>query len=1000
MIYELRLPALQRCLHRYFFLLLMVLLPSIAALAQQLVTGKVSAGGASLPGVIIRVQGGTAATQSDSLGHFSIRAAKGSILIFNLLGFRQQAYQVGNQANISIELEPDVKMLEGVAVIGYGTQKKRDLTGSVAVLKSDAYKEQPVLNASAALQGRIAGVSVTQSSGAPGAQAKIRIRGANSVSAANEPLYVVDGIALGSLGLQDININDIESMDVLKDASATAVYGSRGANGVVIITTRKGKAGAARVEYNTFISFNSPMKKYNLMDAVTYANIANRTAGATVIPDPGAFAGKTTDWQGLLFNDAVTQNHQLSATGGTGKAKYYISAFYTDQQGLLINTRQKRFGFRSNIEARLTNRVSIGVNLFAQRINSHNNAVSAAKDNPVMASITWAPTEPVYDDAAAKLYNRTGISPIWPNPYMKGMESNDNTFANTAVLSGYLKYEITDWLTFTSNAGLDLNVSRYAAVANDWISPGNMRSSQESSENYTFQNSNVLTLQRNMQDHHLTVTAMEESTVNTSQGFSANGFGLASTANGYHNLGLNAGQSISSRYSRWALLSFMGRVAYNFKGKYLATLTMRRDGSSKFQGGNKWSNFPSASVGWNLSEEPFIKQLGIFSALKLRAGWGVTGNQSIAPYSTLGLMAPVNYAYGSDVSYQGFIQGNPSAPDIKWETTKQTDIGLDASFFNGRLNVTADYYNKNTTDMLLFTQIDRYLGGGQLLKNIGAMNNKGVEVLIDAVSVDRAGFRWTTAINGAFNRNRVVSLGGQEMIKRARIGGGLINADIQVIKVGEPLGAFYLIPWEGVYQADDGEMSRKAGDSKYRDVSGNRQIGYEDMVIAGNATPTLQWGFNNNFSYRNFELNIFIQGAGGHQVFNATYAAAAIPTSDVAYPTLAAAADYWTPRNTGSPWADPASKSQRFIESTQFLQDAAYARLKNISISYVFNKKLLKHGEAKLTVSGQNLFTVTSYKGFDPEATATSAGSDADAGIDLGAYPSPKTVTIRLNLSF
>ena len=399
MIYQFRLPGLQEWLRRCFFLLLTASLPG-AALAQQLVTGKVSAGGASLPGVIIRVQGGAAAAQSDSLGHFSIRAAKGSTLIFNLLGFRRQSYQLGNQANISIELEPDVKMLEGVAVIGYGTQKKRDLTGAVAVLKSDAYKDQPVLNASAALQGRVAGVSVTQSSGAPGAQAKIRIRGANSVSAANEPLYVVDGIALGSLGLQDININDIESMDVLKDASATAVYGSRGANGVVIITTRKGKAGTARVEYNTFISFNSPMKEYNLMDAVTYANIANRTAGAAIIPDPGAFAGKTTDWQGLLFNDAVTQNHQLSATGGTEKAKYYISAFYTDQQGLLINTRQKRFGFRSNIEARLTNRVSIGLNLSAQRINSHNNAVSAAKDNPVMASVTWAPTEQVYDDAA------------------------------------------------------------------------------------------------------------------------------------------------------------------------------------------------------------------------------------------------------------------------------------------------------------------------------------------------------------------------------------------------------------------------------------------------------------------------------------------------------------------------------------------------------------------------------------------------------------------------
>ncbi len=451
-------------------------------------------------------------------------------------------------------------------------------------MKADVYKDQPVLNASAALQGRVSGVSVSQSTGAPGGQAKIRIRGANSVSAGNEPLYVVDGIALGSTGLQDINVNDIESMDVLKDASATAVYGSRGANGVVIITTRKGKSGAARVEYNGFLSFNSPMKKYDLMDAATYANMANLAAGATVIANPSSYAGKTTDWQGLLFNNATTQNHQVSVNGGTEKAKYFISGFYTDQQGLLINTSQKRFGFRSNIEAKVTDRVTVGVNLSAQRINSHNNGLNAAKGNPVMASIAWAPTEKVYDNEAEQQYNRTGISPIWVNPYMTAVESNDNNFANVAVLNGHLKYAITDWLTFTSNAGLDMNFGRSASLANNWISPGNMKSAQSSAEGYTFQNSNVLTFHKAFDAHDLTATIMEESTVNTAQGFNASGAGLSSTTNGYYNLGLNAAQSISSSYSRWALLSYMGRIAYNYQGKYLATVTMRRDGSSKFQG--------------------------------------------------------------------------------------------------------------------------------------------------------------------------------------------------------------------------------------------------------------------------------------------------------------------------------------------------------------------------------------------------------------------------------
>lgn len=982
-----------------FMLLLLVVFFSHTAFAQQMVSGKVTNEGVTLSGVVVRIKGGSLATQTDKDGNFSINTPANAILLFNYIGLKPQEVAVNNQKFLTVALEENVNTLEAVAVVGYGTQKRKDLTGSISTLKADTYKDQPVINASSALQGRVAGVSVTQSSGAPGGQAKIRIRGANSVSGSNEPLYIVDGLALGSIGIQDINVNDIESMDVLKDASATAVYGSRGANGVVIITTKSGKSGQAKVSYNSFLSFNSPMKRYDLMDAVTYANMANLAAGTTVIANPESYAGKTTDWQDLLFKNAITQNHQLAVNGGSENIKYYVSGFYTDQEGLLVNTNQKKFGLRSNLEAKLGSKVSIGVNLFAQRINSKNNGVQTSKANPVMASIAWAPTEPVYEDEANKLYNRTGLSPIWPNPYMTSMESDNNVFANVAVLNGNLKYNITDWLTFTSNVGLDMNISKAASLSNNWISPGNMKAAQSSSENYNFQNSNVLTFHKLFKEKHdLTVTAVEESTLNTSTSFNANGSGLSTTSNGYYNLGLNSAQSISSGYAQWSILSFMGRAAYSYDGKYLATVTLRRDGSSKFQGNNKWSNFPSASIGWNLNEESFVKQLNVFSSLKLRAGWGVTGNQSIAPYSTLGLLSPVNYSYGTTTSFQGYTLGNPNTPDIKWETTKQTDIGLDMSFFNKRLNITADYYSKNTTDMLLYTQIDNYLGGGKLLKNIGAVNNKGFEFLIDAVALDQAGFKWTTGLNAAFNKNKVVSLGDQTMIKRARIGGGLINSDIQVIQVGESLGSFYLIPWEGVYQTDgDGH---KAGDYKYTDVSGNGVIGYEDMVIAGNATPKVQWGFNNNFNYKNFEFNVFVQGAYGHKVFNATYAAAAVASSDVAYPTLAETANYWTPQNTGSVWANPASTAKKYIESTQFLQNASYARLKNISLSYNFPKSMLKFGNAKLTLSGQNLFTITKYKGFDPEATSTSANSDADAGIDLGAYPSPKTYTLMLNVSF
>ena len=983
-----------------WLLLMAILAYSSGLYAQEKATGKVSTGGKGLAGVVVKVKGGTGVTQTEADGSFTLDIPAGSTLVFSFMGYEGKEVAYNGQP-INVELVSSDNEIEEVAVIGYGTQKAKDLTGAVSTLKAESFKDQPVFQAASALQGRVAGVAVTQNSGAPGGEAKIRIRGSNSISGSNEPLYIVDGIAMSSFGLQSLNVNDIETMDVLKDASATAVYGSRGANGVVMITTKKGKNAKAVVSYDGFVTFNASPNKYDLLDAVEYANMANLIAGTAVLPNPESYAGKTTDWQSLLFRETQSQNHQLSITGGNETAKYYVSGFYSDQNGTLVNTDQKRYGLRSNTEININERLTVGVNLFGQRSENHNNGVLTSKSGPIIASIAWAPTEPVYEDEAGLLYNRTGISPIWVNPYMLAMESNSNTFSNVASLNGHAKYKITDWLTFTSNVGLDMNLAKSASLGNNWVSPGNMNSSQGYSENYAFQNSNVLTFNKQFDDHNLTITAVEESTVSTSNNFSAAGTGLSTTSNGYYNLGLNASQSISSGYSKWALLSFMGRASYNYKGKYLATASFRRDGSSKFQDQNKWSSFPSFSLGWNLGEEDFIKNLNVFSQLKIRGGWGMTGNQAISPYATLGLLNPVNYSYGTPTSFQGYSIGNPTTTDLKWETTQQVDIGLDVGLFNNKVNITADYYNKDTKDLLLFTQIDRYLGGGQMLKNVGEINNRGFELGINATPIETENFSWSTSLNGAYNKNKVISLNEDEdMIKRPRMGGGLLNADIQVVKKGEPLGSFYLIPWEGVYQADDAAMNKKAGDYKYQDVDGNGSIGYEDMIIAGNATPTLQWGFNNNFTYKNFDLNVFFQGASGHQIFNATYAAAAIVTSDVAYPTLSATQNYWTAQNGNNEWASPTSKSKQYVESTQFLQDASFARLKNVSLTYKLSKEFLKFAGASITVSGQNLFTITKYKGLDPESTSTSAGSDTDAGIDMGAYPSPKSYTVRLNLTF
>ncbi len=933
---------------------------------------------------------------SNENGEFEIDAEPGDVLEFSSVSYATKQVTVSSATAI-INVSMAISVVENeVVVVGYGVQRRSDLTGSISTLSAKAYKDQPVVNASSALQGRVAGVAVTNNSGAPGGGVKIRIRGANSVNASNDPLYVVDGIALSSNGLADINVNDIESMEVLKDASATAVYGSRGANGVILITTKSGKSGIPKIEYNGFASFNKPMKKYKLMDAVTYANVANLTAGATVFPDPQSYAGQTTDWQSMIFDNSVTQSHQLSVSGGTENAKYYVSGFYINQEGLLANSSQKKFGVRSNIDLKLSKRLNFGINVYAGRINSHNNGDFGGKGNPVSSALTWAPTEPVYD--APGQYNRFGISPIWGNPYMTIMERDGDNFSNVGIFNGKLKYSITDWLTLSINAGLDMQLARGAYVNNDWISPGNHGSGQNSAEKYTYQNSNVLTFHKTFGKHSLTGTALMEATSNKVYNFSASGTGLASLSNGYYNLGLNASQGISSGYSNWSLLSYMGRAAYSYNDKYLLTATIRRDGSSKFQGNNKWGNFPSFSFGWKLSNERFIEDLGIFSNLKFRAGWGITGNQAVDPYSTLGLLTPGIYSYGTATTSPAYTLGNPATPDVKWETSKQTNVGLDASVLGNRLNVSVDYYNKNTSDLLLSTRIANYDGGGTFLKNIGKVNNRGWEIVIDGTPFKSSDLTWSASFNASFNQNKVMSLGADSMLERPVIGGGLITNSIQVVKVGQPLGAFYLIPWEGVYQAD--KANYKAGDAMYTDVSGNNSIGFEDRVISGTATPKMQWGFNNSVSYKDFELNVFIQGAHGNKVFNATYAATAVPTSDVKFINLADAANYWTPSNTGSTWANPASKNKSWVESTQFLQNAGYVRLKNVSLSYQLSQKWLKLASAKLFISAQNLATITKYKGFDPEATSTLAGSDTDAGIDLGAYPSPKTITVGLQVKF
>lgn len=795
-----------------------------------------------------------------------------------------------------------------------------------------------------------------------------------------------------------INPHDIASFDILKDASATAVYGSRGANGVVLIKTKTGKMGKTNVSYSTNLSYNEPIRRYDLMSKNEYFDYVNMLGANKVASDyPG------TDWQDLMFNTKRwTQNHQLGITGGNTKMRYYVSAYFQDDQGILLGSNMTKGGLRSNLDFRITDKLSSSVNVLLERSYYKNTGDLGWKGNPVMASLTWDPSSPIYvDNDPNKGYIRTVSSPIWFNPYMGLKETFSESFKNLIATNSQTSYRFNEHLKVEVLLGIDAYMRRGGNIANDWVSPGNLGSSQSYGESYTLQNSNTITYHNNFGGHDLMLTGLYETTINQSRGFGANGAGLKTLANGYDNLGLNATQSISSYYANWGLVSFMARAAYNYNKKYLLTATIRRDGSSKFRGDNQWGMFPSFSTGWNLHNEEFIKDLAIFSNLKIRAGWGSTGNQNIAPYSTMGLLNGGLYSYGSTTAQTVYSVGNPAVPNLKWETSNQTNFGLDLGLMKGALNITLDYYNKTTKDLLLHTKIKNYDGGGSLLQNIGEVNNKGVEASITYDTDINSNFTWSSSFNVAYNKNEVINLGDDNMIFRPMMGGAFMGTEIQVIKKGEPLGAFYLIPWEGIYQEDDNVLGFKAGDNKYKDTDGNKSIGYEDREIAGSAMPKVTLGFDNTFTYKNFTLNVLIQGAYGHKKFNVTYAATAMPTSDVAYPTHHDVLNYWSKTNTSASWANPKSTTgKQILASTQFLQDASFTRLKNLSLSYRLPRRYTKDFEIKFFVSAQNLYTFTNYKGFDPENSSTSSSSDADAGIDLGAYPSAKTYSCGINIKF
>lgn len=1008
-----------------------------------------------LVGVNISVEGTSKGVISDIYGKFSIDATDANAtLVFSYIGYATQEITVTGKSSINVSLVANITNLEEVVVVGYGSQRKSDITGSVSSVKAADLVRLPSLRSDEALQGHAAGVVVTNNDGAPGGVATIRIRGGNSITGGNNALVVIDGFQGGDLS--SLNPNEVESIEVLKDASATAIYGSKGANGVILVTTKSGKIGAPIVDYSYSYGVQSIVKKIDLLNGPQYARIQNtwkasqNLYGDPVLPFTDAQIAaleKTdgTDWQDQLFRKASLQMHQISIKGGTAAVRYFIAGGYFDQQGLIVNTQFKRYTLRSNLDVTVNKWLKAGLNM---------NVIKDKGDIPpsgegtryvdilsqaVNSVLRFDPCTPVYD--ALGNYSRTptlyGDRDVW-NPMATAMGSFNELSTTTTNLNSFLEFKILPGLTFkvTGAAGIyNSDNKSYYNTLTKVGRPVNGIGNLTDDKSLYYQNSNILTYDKILNSkHHLTLTGVAEQQSSTSYGSDLQVQGFSSDITGVYDIGGGSQTNYRSSYdSRRIINSLLGRANYSFADKYLLTVSYRADGSSVFGANNKWGYFPSASLAWRASEEEFIKNLNVFTDLKLRGSWGKTGNQAIAPYGSLAKVAPgagdpFTYPYnGTSTTDVGYGITSAANVNLKWETTAQTDLGIDLGFFKGRLTATVDVYKKTTTDLLLNKPVPFYTGapGAQILANVGSVENKGLEITVGGDPVAGA-FKWNTSINISMNRSKVLSLvDSLPMGLKTGTGGGyqIYNAasnSLMYLQEGQPMGQMRGFIVEGTWAeseaADALKFGQLPGDQKYKDINGDGKITEAaDVTLIGHSSPKFVFGWNNNFSYKDFSLSVLIQGCQGNDIFNATRIQIENPTKG----TSTALNNRWTidNQNTDIPaFTDQITRRDALLgipskislgkspnRLSRYVEDGSYARLKNITLGYNLPKVLVsKIGVSNLRAffTATNLLTLTKYTGYDPEVSSFNVSTDAVRGIDLSNYPTVKTLTIGINLTF
>ncbi|MEY4986929.1 MAG: hypothetical protein RL567_708 [Bacteroidota bacterium] len=1008
-----RKQLLSKVLFSMFFVLM-----GIQMLAQdRTVTGRVTASddGSGIPGASISIKGTSKGISSDADGNYKITVSGSSVLTFSSVGFNSQDVTVGNKSQINVALATDTKALTEVVVVGYGTQKKSQLTGAISSVTSKQITEMPITNLGQAMQGRVAGVDVAQSGSKPGTVPKVLIRGRRSFNAGNDPLYVVDGIPLSS-GYEDMNPNDVASMEILKDATATAIYGARGANGVVLITTKRGsKDGKTVISYDTYVGSTQTLDKINLFTGAEYAEMkreSRRTIGTykdangnlvptgvmdayadsklfTAIELDGIAKGRTTDYQDLMVRKGFQQNHAIGVQGGNEKTQFSINAGYFQDKGIIEGLDFTRYSLRVNVDHQVNKALKVGISSYGMY-----GLTNGANLNPYGFLLSQNPLARAFDDSGNLIFQQTDdallTNPL--NEIVKGAKI-DETRKYRIFNSVYAELQLAKGLKYRVNFGPDFTISRngqFNGALTNAIKGGNPTATTDNRFGFNYTLENILTYNKQIKDHNIGVTALQSMQRDNYEQFTQSVLGVPVETQSFFNLG-NASsiQGIGSNLIQWTIASYMARINYDYKGKYLLTVTARRDGSSRFGENTKWGNFPGVALGWNLHQENFMKRLTFIDELKLRASMAQVGNQGLSPYQTQGLEGRTSYAWNNNAAY-GYRPNTIGNADLKWETSTSKNIGADFSLWRGKVSGSVEYYQTNTTDLLLSDQLPTSTGFAAVTRNVGETKNTGIELSLSTVNVDAEnGFKWSTDFTFYKNTEEIVSLynGAKDDVGNRWF-------------IGKPLNSYYDYKYEGIWQvaeaADAKAKGFSVGQIKVADSNGDGKITADDRVLLGSDVPSWTGGITNRFSYKGFDLSFFIFTRQGQKIVskfhqNSNYLQGRYNQIKV---------DYWTPNNPNAYYPRPNFNQEFPAYNTAIMYfDGSFIKVRNINVGYTFPAKTAqKLGLSSLRVyaSIQQPFIFSKYRskenGVDPE---TSNGN-----VDNNVTPATQVSTFGLNIKF